>query len=305
MYTSASSPHSSHPPCLSFSILRKRHKLEIKGIAVTTEPRTSIICEELDVDSGWLFTISTEVSDCMIASLVGQHKYQKLPNLFWLLCVDHFLMWEFSMSRKHKILYSCMYFALYVFSATKLLVVVLNICTCKTVQTIWYFWPTLEYENHTFVMKAKPRGDYVPLLLSVSFMWILVPLLEVLCAYMFWLEASKPEFLISAICITRSKWTPPIKYALLLLTRYKLIWNLDYRQLQHIIISFLCFGSKKEIKTTKTSLWDILCADLVLVKHTASLIWSDTMFLILFGFQLQLVSKLLHSSRGEGWAPMA
>lgn len=34
----------------------------------------------------------------------------------------------------------------------------------------------------------------------------------------------------------------------------------------------------------------IFCADLVLVKHTASLI-SDTMFPILFGLQLQLVSN--------------
>lgn len=70
---------------------------------MTTEPRTSIICEELEVDSGWLFTISTEVSGCMIANLVGQQKYQKLPNLFWFLYVDHFLSWEFSMNRTHKI----------------------------------------------------------------------------------------------------------------------------------------------------------------------------------------------------------
>lgn len=51
------------------------------------------------------------------------------------------------------------------------------------------------------------KGDYDPLLLLVAFMWILVALLEVLFAYLFWLEASKPEFLISAICIARSKWT--------------------------------------------------------------------------------------------------
>lgn len=126
-------PHSSHPPCLSFSILRKRHKLEIKDSAVTTEPKASIICEELDVDSGWLFTICTEVSDCMITNLVGQHKYQKLPNLFCFLCVAH-LKWEFSMSRKHEI-------SLYVFwfvsvFCNKILLMVLNICTCKTAQTI-------------------------------------------------------------------------------------------------------------------------------------------------------------------------
>lgn len=152
MYASKSPPHSSHPPCLSFSFLRKRHNLKKKK---TTEPRTSIICEKLDVDSGWLFTISTEVSDCMIANLVGQHKYQKLPNLFWFLCVDHFLKWEFSMTRKHKT-------SLYVFwlvsvFCNKAYSRGLKYFTCKTVQSIWYFWPTLKYENHISVMKTKHK----------------------------------------------------------------------------------------------------------------------------------------------------
>lgn len=215
---------------------------------MTTEPKTLIICEELDVDSGWLFTICTEVSDCMITNLVGQHKYQKLPNLFCFLCVDH-LKWEFSMSRKHEI-------SLYVFwfvsvFCNKILLMVLNICTCKTAQTIWYFWPTLKYENPTFVMNTKTWKEitvfYYYLSISCEFRW----LYKVLFAYLFWLEASTPEFLISAVCITRSKWTPPIKYTLLLLMRYKLIWNLDYNQLQHIINSFCVLERRKKYKQTR------------------------------------------------------
>lgn len=90
-------------------------------------------------------------------------------------------------------------------------------------------------------------------------MWILVALLEVLFAYLFWLEASKPEFLISAICITRSKWTPPIKYTLLLLIRYKLIWNLDYSQLLHIIISFRVLGRRRNINNQDKPIRHFVC----------------------------------------------
>lgn len=65
-------------------------------------------------------------------------------------------------------------------------------------------------------MKTKIKRLYDdPLLLSLTLRLILLALLEVLFAYLFCLEDSKPEFLISAIYIIKSKWISSIKYTYL------------------------------------------------------------------------------------------
>lgn len=86
-----------------------------------------------------------------------------------------------------------------------------------------------------------------PLLLSLNLTLILFALLEVLFADLFYLGASKPEFLISVICIIKNNLTSPIKYTFPLLTRCQLIWNLGYGQL---LVSFCVLGRRKKYKQT-------------------------------------------------------